>query len=299
MKAAIRGVAQSTAKKAWGRASSIKMAADAARGALAQADISYGSIDVFINVGVYRDANICEPAVASLIQQEIGQDTEGKPVFSFDLANGACGLINAFQVVASLVHTGGVRRALVVASDVDPTPRHSAGLDLEPVGVGIALAADEDEGFEAFCSDTYPQHEGLYDSHLRWIGPTNFFQKISSRGTQRIDLRQGPKFQSLATDCTLESLGRFLEQQELTFEDLDLVLTPGRPEGLKKRLEEEFIVGPDRIIGPDESLERAHTAAPGLALEAAIGSGRFSEARRTLVVAAGAGINVASALYFR
>lgn len=59
------------------------------------------AIDLLVNVGVYRDNNLCEPSVCALIQHQLGmclnpeQAATGSMVFSFDLMNGACGLINA------------------------------------------------------------------------------------------------------------------------------------------------------------------------------------------------------------
>ena len=46
-----------------------------------------------------------------------------------------------------------------------------------------------------------------------------------------------------------------------------------------------------------EDLDGAYTAGPIAALQAAIKSGRLGEARNTLMLAAGAGITVALALY--
>ncbi len=299
MRAKIEAVAHSTTRRPLRGASSIEMAADAAGRALEQAGASYDSIDVFINVGIYRDANICEPAIAALIQEKMGRLSAGKPVFSFDLANGGCGLVNALQVVDSLVRTGSVQRALIVASDVDPKPKHSIGLDIEPAGVGIVVGAGETEGFEAFFSETFTEHADLYDSHLKWIGPTSLVQKLTSTGTQRIELRREPEFPELAADCVLTSVKRFLADRDLSFDDLDLVIAPARPEGLASRLVEKAGLASDRIVVADGPLAGAHTAGPGLALEAAIQTGRFSQARRALMLSAGAGIHVASALYVR
>jgi 3-oxoacyl-[acyl-carrier-protein] synthase III len=53
----------------------------------------------------------------------------------------------------------------------------------------------------------------------------------------------------------------------------------------------------DRVAYVPEDLVGAYTAGPVAALEAAFKSGRLGEARNTLMLAAGAGITVALALY--
>ena len=53
----------------------------------------------------------------------------------------------------------------------------------------------------------------------------------------------------------------------------------------------------DRVAYIGEDLEGAYTTGPIAALQAAIRSGRLGEARTTLMLAAGAGITVALALY--
>ena len=44
----------------------------AAKQAIEQAKVSIEDIGLFINCGLYRDDNICEPAIAALIQKELG-----------------------------------------------------------------------------------------------------------------------------------------------------------------------------------------------------------------------------------
>ena len=53
----------------------------------------------------------------------------------------------------------------------------------------------------------------------------------------------------------------------------------------------------DRVAYVRKNLVDAYTAGPIAALEAAFKSGRLAEARNTLMLAAGAGITVALALY--
>ena len=58
---------------------------------------------MLINAGIYREDNMGEPALAALIQEDIGANRGQPPIgghgtFSFDLINGTCGVINAIQL---------------------------------------------------------------------------------------------------------------------------------------------------------------------------------------------------------
>ena len=55
---------------------------------------------VLVHTGVYRDENICEPAMAPFIQRRVGANPALPPLgapgtFSFDLVNGGCGFLSA------------------------------------------------------------------------------------------------------------------------------------------------------------------------------------------------------------
>ncbi len=107
-------------------ASAVDLAGRAARDALARARVPASSIGVLINVGVYREHNTFEPAMAALVQKEVGinldyiADPEPAAGFSFDLMNGACGLLNAVQAGQALLETGSTERLLITAADVHP-----------------------------------------------------------------------------------------------------------------------------------------------------------------------------------
>ena len=82
-----------------GTGSVVEHLSRAGRAAIDAAGIDDREVGVLINSGVYRDSNTVEPAIGALIQQGIGlgltyQRSDPK-CFSFDLMNGACGMLNA------------------------------------------------------------------------------------------------------------------------------------------------------------------------------------------------------------
>jgi 3-oxoacyl-[acyl-carrier-protein] synthase III len=80
---------------------------------------------MLINAGIYREDSMGEPALAALIQEDIGANPGEPPVggdgtFSFDLLNGACGVITAIQLESGLLRSGVIRLGAIVTSDVEP-----------------------------------------------------------------------------------------------------------------------------------------------------------------------------------
>ena len=80
---------------------------------------------MLINTGIYREDSMGEPALAALVQEDIGANRGQPPIgghgtFSFDLINGTCGVISAIGFEAGLLRSGVIRLGAIVTSDVDP-----------------------------------------------------------------------------------------------------------------------------------------------------------------------------------
>ena len=90
----------------------LELADDAARTCLDRADRTAEELDLLINAGVYHDRILSEPAFASLIQEDIGANLAqrapgaGHGTFSFDVYNGACGLLTGIHLVDGMLASG-------------------------------------------------------------------------------------------------------------------------------------------------------------------------------------------------
>ena len=93
------------------RKSALRLADAAAHGCLTDAAVLPADVDLLLNVGLYRDRNLGEPALAALIQEDVQINPEdpspgGHGSFSFDVANGACGVLSAMQVADRFLRCG-------------------------------------------------------------------------------------------------------------------------------------------------------------------------------------------------
>lgn len=279
------------------------LADTAARRCLALAGREASDVDVLINAGVYREDSMGEPALAALIQEDIGANLGQPPIgghgtFSFDLANGACGVITAIHLETGLLRSGVIRLGAIVTSDVDPNLTRPPGAPFQPAGGAMLLRWDDGTaGFTDFRQETFPEYEDLFVSGLVWRGRHGPRPAVRAAGKNQMVIDVKPGYQTRLADCAEEAARRFLRQLGMDAGDIDLLVpAPARPEFLD-RLRVRLDIPGDRVAYTPEDLAGAHTTGPIAALQAAIKSGRLGESRNTLMLAAGAGITVALALY--
>jgi 3-oxoacyl-[acyl-carrier-protein] synthase-3 len=275
----------------------------AARSCFASAGRDPGDIDMLINAGIYREDNMGEPALAALIQEDIGANLGqpplgGRGTFSFDLLNGTCGVISAIQLESGLLRSGVIRLGAVVTSDVGPKLKDPGAAPFRPAGGAMLLAWDDTAaGFTHFGTETFPEYQDLFVSGLVWQERHGPRVPRREAGQHQLVINVKPGYQARLADCAEEAAQRFLRRLGMGIDDIDLLVpapsTPGFSDALTVRLG----VPGDRVAYVAEDLVGAYTTGPLAALQAAVRSGRLSEARTTLMLAAGAGIIVALALY--
>ncbi|MBF6134846.1 hypothetical protein IU501_17775 [Nocardia otitidiscaviarum] len=128
-----------------------ELASRAGRTCLEQAGVSPNRIGMVINAGVFRDSNISEPAVAALIQKRLDIGLEyvsgNVPAFSFDLMNGATGVLHAFMAAQCFLAPGEVEYAMVVAGDTHPSMiRDRDDFPYAASGAAVLLRSDTEAG---------------------------------------------------------------------------------------------------------------------------------------------------------
>jgi 3-oxoacyl-[acyl-carrier-protein] synthase III len=285
------------------RATARRLADSAARTCCTLAGRRPRDVDMLINVGVYREDNMGEPALAALIQEDIGANpgqppTSGPGTFSFDLLNGACGVITALQIESGMLQSGVIRLGAVVSSDVHPDLENSGDPFLRPTGGAILLRWDDGPaGFTDFSTETFPEFEDLFTSGLIWRERNGMRAPRQSNGHHHMVVAVQPGYHARLADCAEEATRRFLRRLGLGIEDIDLLVPAPSAPGFLDQLQSRLGIHGDRVAYIPEDLDGAYTTGPIAALQTAIKSGRLAEAGNTLLLAAGAGITVALALY--
>jgi 3-oxoacyl-[acyl-carrier-protein] synthase III len=276
---------------------SLELADTAARACLARAHRSADELDLLINAGVYHDRILSEPAFAALIQEDIGANPNQllgahHGTFSFDVYNGACGLLTGIQLVDGMLASGTAELGMVVASDMNPQPDISRGFSFPAVGGAVLLSADDSRaGFTAFRSDTFPEFAELFQSYVNW-------QEDDGRGIEHhvrnlLTLEIADTYPARALDCAEATARELTAAQAVDLGEVDLLVATASVPGFADSLATRLGVTAERVAAPSNGVASAHTAALAVALE----SVRLEAARTTLFVSAGAGITVAAAIY--
>ncbi len=291
---ASRGLRKPTARR---------LADAAVRTCLAQSGREPGDIDMLINAGVYREDSMGEPALAALIQEDVGANLGQPPIggrgtFSFDLMNGIGGVLSAIRVEAGFLRSGVIRLGAIVTSDVDPDLAGPGTAPFRPTGGALLLGWDDSiAGFTDFSAETFPEYEDLFVSGLIWQERHGPRAPSRASGHSRMAIDEKPGYQARLVDCAEEATRRFLGRVEMGMDEVDLLVPAPSSSGFVDALRLRLGVPGDRVAYVAEDLEDAYTTGHIAALQAAMKSGRLGEARNTLMLAASAGITVALALY--
>jgi 3-oxoacyl-[acyl-carrier-protein] synthase-3 len=275
----------------------LKVVDDAARLCLERADRTAEELDLLINAGVYHDKLLSEPALASLIQEDIGANPDlhtgaGHGTFSFDISNGACGLLTGIHLVDGMLASGTIELGMVVASDTDPEPGVSEGFGFPAVGGAVLLSTDDSRaGFTAFQFATFPEYADLFQSYVDWHEDAR--RGLAHHGRNILTVEIAESYLPRALECAESTTRELAAAQGLDFGEVDLFIATASVAGFADGLAMRLGVSAERVALPPEGVAPAHTAAPALALESA----GLAAAKTALLASAGAGITVAVALY--
>jgi 3-oxoacyl-[acyl-carrier-protein] synthase-3 len=302
MGAVIDAVAVSAPRR-WRGNGSVALATRAARECLRLAGCDANQLDLLVNTGVYRDENICEPAMAPFIQRRVGANAKLPPLgarstFSFDLVNGGCGFLSAVQAVDGFLRSGRIERGLVVTSDVNPLPRASEGMSFAPAGAALLLSSGaEDAGFTAFHFESFAKHAHLFGTRGWWTLDERKRRRLRRGPSHALFMREDERLPIEAAASARQALAGLLDETGLRPGDFDLVLPSQFPAGFPAAFAEAAGIDASRVVDASAELGPVHTAGVAAALHTARRQGRFARARRVLFVAVGAGISVQLALY--
>jgi 3-oxoacyl-[acyl-carrier-protein] synthase-3 len=305
----------------------IKLADDAAQACLERAGRKASDLDFLINTGVYRDNNIGEPAVASIIQEDIGANPDpplegGHGTFSFDVNNGACGVLTGIHILDGFLTSGAIDLGIVVTADADPErgsnwdfpfglvgtagrlSRDNRRFPFSPIGGAVLLSRskDEDKGFSRFAFSTFPEFKHLFESEVNWhdgLIPRAVADLVPGLepGSNVLHLREGEGYAARAAECATTSARAFMQSVGLQPLDIDLLVPSPTPFGFPDAFSSAVGIPADRVARVDEGFGHVHTAGPVAALEGVIRTGQLADARNVLFAIVASGITVGLALY--
>ena len=263
----------------------------AAKRALDAAGVPARDLDLIICATYTPD--MAFPSTACLIQERIG----AKPAAAFDLQAACSGFVYALVTAAQFVAAGNVRRALVVAADVNSSivdPKDQKVTPLFGDGAGAVILGRVNHG------------AGLLGYHMGADGGGGGLFFMPAGGSRRpatletVEAREhyirmdGPSLFRFGVDAMVQASRSALSRAGLTIDDVDLFI----PHQANLRI---IDAGLDRLGIPKDrtliTLDRfANTAAATIpiALDEAVRAGRIESGTTVLMTGFGAGLTWAS-----
>jgi 3-oxoacyl-[acyl-carrier-protein] synthase-3 len=270
---------------------SVEHAILAAKECLKIAKVEADDVDFIINTGIYRENNIVEPAVAMLIQKELGMNGDyvkagtGKDAFGFDLLNGGIGALNALKIADSMLESGAVRYVLIVGGDSHPSNTDVAGFPYTTVGSAILLGKGKDpkKGIQgsAFRSK---QHAG--QGRMSYIE----MQHVGVSGRQSITITTDQNYIPAARDLAIELAKDYIQKNKLNAGELQLISTQ-LSEDFSKELAKSIGVSAESSLNLFTKFGDVHSAVFGLGFHQLQSLKKASSGTQVLFLGAGAGLD--------
>jgi 3-oxoacyl-[acyl-carrier-protein] synthase-3 len=278
---------------------SIASSARAAARCLAAAGLRGSDVDLLISTGVYRERNLAEPALAALIQRELGAnpdpvlDGPGTRTFSFDLMNGPVGILNAVQVAGAMLANGRYRNVLVVSNDVHPSVKPDPRFPFSQVGTAVLLGRSDDaeRGFQPLAFRT----TACTDPGFR--GLISLAEDRGGRGARdyiRIDVE--PRYFARLREFTVRTVRDHLRERASDAREVTHLVCSRPTVSFPEEVAGALHLSPDVTVC-DGVQGDAHSSYLAAAYHAAHARQAFARGDTILFVGAGAGLSCGCGLY--
>jgi len=277
--------------------SSVYHAIEAGRLCVEAGGIENKDVDLLINVGIYRDENIGEPAMAALIQKGIGIKADyfrkqfEQAAFSFDLMNSSCGILNGIQVADSMLKTKKAKYAMIVSSDTHPSKKHDADFPFSCVGAAMLLEYDDNDE-KGFKNIIFKNSKDLDHSLKGYIN----LKDTDVQATDRLTVSVPDEYNQEILEFAGNTVNDYLALNDKDRKNLKLI-APQIHEGFGKKMADSVGINDDSILDLYSEYGDAHSSALSMAYHLQCENGKYTNNDEILFVAAGAGLSSACALY--
>jgi len=273
---------------------SLAMLGQVANSCLSKVNRPRDSLSLLINVGVYRNDFVVEPAQAALLagDLEINSNLEavdGQRTLAFDILNGALGFLNACYLACEMIRDGQAETAMIVTAEIennaDQFSSDVIGLE-EAAGALILSRGDQQTGFGAFLFRAFPEHTDAFASRAIRREGKNYLSWVKSTDADDIYLK--------AMTATALAL---LADEGLRLEDIAIFIPPQISEDFILRLAERLGANSDLFVRAMPGDRDLTSASIPFALGSVIEKGGCHPGQIGLVMAVGSGVQAGCALY--
>lgn len=285
----IESVGTSLPKKSSG---SIEHSVIAGKNCLTSSNYYPSEINLLINSGMYKDKHIGEPAMATFIQKKLNLNPEfgGKKTFSFDLLNGGCGMLNAMQIISTLIQSGSIRIGMVVSSEVNPDQDPDLNYKYPRSGAAVLLdiSPDSKNGFGSFVFQSFDENADLYNSVVDTKVKRGKLKIFEKDGLEKAYLDNAPSV-----------FNNLLEKEKLTKDDIDLIIPSQISTPFLAELSKKLDIPSEKILNIfDKFGGYTFTTSIMLGYNHALNNNIISSNQKVVFLVFGSGINIGATIYY-
>ncbi len=273
-----------------------ELARVAAENCLAESSYSRSDIDLLIYAGVYRDEFICEPAIAAIIAGLVKindsiESQQEKKTFAFDLFNGAVGFLNACQVATGLIQAKRIKRAMVVASEIENNaqtfPTELLGVSETGSAVILDESADGKTGFGNIVCKYFTDYLEAFSSYTR-----------QHNGKTYMQYEEDPDLETYFLHCIRDAVRDLLSLEQLDLSQINVILPPQISTQFIARLSDAMNISRDKFVDIAHAGNDLYTSSLPNTLQHVREQHLVKPGDVGLIITAGSGIQVGCATYY-
>jgi 3-oxoacyl-[acyl-carrier-protein] synthase III len=265
----------------------------AAQRALAAAGVEPREIDLLICATYTPD--MAFPSTACLIQERLG----AKPAASFDLQAACSGFVYALVTAAQFIATGGMRLALVVASEinssiVDPTDQKVTPLFGDGAGAVVLGPVNHGSGLLGFHLGADGGGGGLFYMPAGGSKRPATFETVEAR--EHYIKMDGPSLFRFGVDAMVQASRMALHKAGLGVNDVDLFIPHQANLRIIHAGLERLGIPPAKTVVTLDRFANTAAATIPIALDVAVRAGRLASGMTVLLTGFGAGLTWGSSV---
>lgn len=278
---------------------SIELAVNAAKECISASGIEMEDIGILINLGIYREDNTVEPAMAALIQKNLRLNLDPfrnfpskKSTFCFDLANGSSGFLNAVQIVDALMKNKRTKYALIVSSEVHPSKIRSEGFPYTHCGAAVILTYSnkEEKGFKKIMM------KNSQDKDYSGVkGYTNLFE-FGTESRKHVVVKTEEDYANKLQVLTIETVKEYVESENIDLNKTKLIITQPTQE-FSSNVAKTIGHSENVIVDIYEKYGDPNSSALSIGYHMALTNKNLKEGDQLLFISASSGLTAACGLY--
>jgi 3-oxoacyl-[acyl-carrier-protein] synthase-3 len=278
--------------------SSIELAARAGNKCIDDSGVKKKNVGMLIHTGIYRDKNVVEPALACLIQKNMGLNTDpvnknlSNRTFAFDLFNSELGFLYAAQTADGFINSGRADYVLITSSDVHPSQDVVPEYPFSHVGAAALLAKPDDTktGFQHYYFKTATKGSPGYYGYAA-------IYEYGVEGRKSIIVNFDKDFENRSLDFAISAVKEFSEAKKVNIADVKFVITSQFYKDFGKKLAKEIGLGENNAIDIYDKYGNPHTSTLIAGYNFLKQSGFMLPGDKILFVGVGSGLMAGVGLY--